>query len=229
MHTLNIPAALLLGCGLVACSGDDDTGELPTRTVEFSQAIVSLFVNSSEGDVTLVGSDTRIVTVSFPWDGEYEPVQFDNQASGRLSIGSVCEDGTLGCGVDLTIELPSGTDFDITTELGNIDLQGMGVTGTVSTTNGSITASGLGQMQLTAETLGGDVDVAFGLVPVEVFLGGGALGNVELDLPRGAAGRYDFDVTTSGSVTYTGGLENSTAGPPITVVTGSGDVVINGI
>ena len=225
---LRAPLFVLGGATLIACgNGKDGSSVVNNKSIEFSQTIVNLAVTSSVGNVTLLGSDTRVTTITYP-DVGYEALQFDNALSGRLSIGTVCEDGTLGCGVDMTIETPATTQFEINTESGDVDIQGMSLLGTVDSTLGQITASDLGAMDLRAETRGGNLDIAFRLVPVEVFLGGGDDGMVTLDLPRGSNGRYNFDVQTQGSITFTGGLQDSASGPPITVVSVQGDVLING-
>lgn len=208
------------GLLLVACGGD---GQQPSgETYEFQGAIHTVVVTTGSGAVALTGQEASRVTATFTASGG-DSFQFEETA-GRLVLGSLCQDGTLGCGTDIEIVLPPGTDFEIFTDSGPVAVSGMEVIGSVETTSGPITALGLGPMNLSTRSLSGDHQIFFDAVPLAVTMEGGQSGDLFLELP---GGNYQLDISAGGT-TQTSGIQDGPSGPELTLSTGTGDVTVTG-
>ena len=204
------------------CSGGDDAEPVEGDTFLFDGAIHTVVVSGGTGTITLTArpGDVEAEFITPPDGSNY---QFDENA-GRLTIGSVCQDNSVGCGTDIHIGLPAGTDFEVTSESGPVSITGMSVIGTVVTTDGSITARDLGPMDLSTTSLSGDHDLAFRDVPFAVDMQGGQSGNLTLEVP---SGDYQIDIT-AGGVTQTSGVQDGPSGPELVLSTATGNATITG-
>ena len=219
---------LLAGVGLSAllgCGGNNNTDE-PVETVRRYEGIITVVaVNSSEGDVTLEGTDTRIVEARFTPSSDGDNFQGQLSSNGRLSLGSVCQDGQLGCGTNIDVTMPNNIEFEVDTQRGNIMLDGLGFGGEVRSVVGTVTAVDLGQVDLEVTTQNAAQDLEFRLQPVRVSMDGGATGNLTIRLPPGD---YQFDIATNGRLVFESGeVRDAEFGPEIQMNTGTGEVIVD--
>lgn len=212
-----IMAGLVL---LAGCSGDDE--ELPSEKFEFQGAIHTVVVTGAAGPVSLTAASGP-VTVEFRPREDGDNFQYEETA-GRLLVGSVCKDGTLGCGTAIDVTLPAGTDFEVTTEIGPVSITGMEVSGLVETGAGPITGSRLGPMILETHSQTGAQSMQFLDVPTSVLMDGGSSGDLSLTLP---GGDYQLSISAGGTTT-TSGVQDGPSGPDVILNTG-GNVTVNGV
>lgn len=219
-------SGLGLGVLLVGCNGGGQNTEgLEPILRRWEQPVQIVVVDSSEGSVTLNGSNSRVVDATFTPTRDGDNFQAGlNQ--GRLTIGAICQDGSRGCGTNIALDLPKDVEFEIVTDRGNVEINNMGFVGTIVTTTGTITGTGLEQLDLTTTaTLGADQDLSYRLRPPVVAMDAGQQGNITIRLP---AGEYDFDIQTSGSTLFETGdvADDPTDDTVIQLRSGVGDVVV---
>lgn len=205
---------------LAACSGGEE--ELPSEKFEFQGAIHTVVVTAAGGPVSLTAKSGP-VAVEFQPREDGDNFQYEETA-GRLVVGSLCQDGALGCSTGIDVTLPPGTDFEITTETGPVAIKGMEVSGFVETTAGPINATGLGPMILETHSQTGSQSFQFLGVPTSVIMDGGSSGDLTLTVP---AGDYQLDVSAGGSTT-TSGIQDGPSGPDLILSTG-GNVTVTGV
>lgn len=207
------------------CSGGD-TSEGPEPILRrWDGSVQVVVVDSSEGYITLRGSNTRVVDATFVPTRDGDNFQAGLNA-GRLNIGAVCQDGTRGCGMNIELDLPSDVEFEIVSDTGDVTIQNMGFVGSIRTVSGNVTGTRLQNLELTTEaTLGADHDITYQLQPERVILNGGEQGDMRVALPPG---EYNFDIETDGSITYETGSVSHNAGSKrlVQITTGSGAVNI---
>ncbi|HHO53269.1 MAG TPA: hypothetical protein ENK18_20950 [Deltaproteobacteria bacterium] len=209
-------------CGLLSVACGDDHPEINSESYEFQGAIHTVVINAGSGSVVLTGKAGSLVSVSFSSEGG-DSFQFE-EVAGRLSVGSLCQDGTLGCGTDVAVLAPPGTDFEIFTDSGPVTVTGMDVIGRIETTSGAIFALDLGPMILSTRSLSGDHQVTFDEVPLEVEMEGGQSGALSLEVPQGD---YQLDISAGGTI-QTSGIQDGPSGPELTLSTNTGDVTVTG-
>ncbi|MBX2801969.1 MAG: hypothetical protein KTR31_30090 [Myxococcales bacterium] len=217
----------VLAVGCVACGGDGEPME-PRSDVRTFSSVQRITITGSEGSITLNGTDTAgTTTVTFTPSGPGDNFQFDDNF-GELAIGAVCADGSLGCGTNIDVELPNSVNFDLTTESGTININGMRVDGTATTTIGDMNGRDLGQINLTTDALSGNANMHFRLRPLSVVMDGGQSGNLGVELPASGGG-YNLITSTAGAVTTTGGLDgDEETGPLIELRSAQGDITVVG-
>ncbi len=211
----------LLLLPLAAACGGDDEGGFPSERFEFQGTIHTVVISAATGSVSLTAAP-GVVAAEFTPTQDGDNFQFEDSA-GRLTLGSLCQDGSLGCGTSIAVTLPAGTDFEVKTESGPVSFAGMNVRGVVETTSGPIRGTELGTMILETSSLTADHTVSFDLVPQSVVMHGGSSGNLDLTVPPGA---YQLDISAGGTTT-TSGVQDGPSGPDVELTTG-GNVTVTG-
>ncbi|MFC4563554.1 DUF4097 domain-containing protein [Nocardiopsis mangrovi] len=137
--------------------------------------------NQTFGDVTVVGTDGDELTVDRTLDGSplADPDDEIEQESGALEVEGQCQGPPFGgdCRIDYEIGVPAGTDLEIETVAGDVEISGVegdisvetfagairldGVDGSVDveTRTGSISAEGSGD-SIAAQSTAGSIDLA---------------------------------------------------------------------
>ena len=217
---------ILVASLLPACSGDGEDGLTPTRR-RFEGTVTFLSVDTSEGSVTLIGRDTRVVEATFTPSREGDNFQA-NLALGELTLGSVCQDGSRGCGTHIEATVPRDVEFAIVTDRGDVTIRDLTFAGDIQSRSGNVLGEDLGLRTLTTETLDADQDLHFATTTIDdsmdVHMETGGSGALTIRLPPGG---YRFDAKTNGPITFESGeVRDSDGGPHVTMLANSGPIVI---
>ncbi len=218
--------ALVVVWSAIACDGGENEDEGPAAvTRRYESGVNKIVITTSEGIVRLEGSDTRILDVTYRPDREGDTFQ-GNPSGGVLALGSVCRDGSIGCGGTFDVSLPRNTEFEIATETGDITLIGMGFGGVLDTLTGRVLGEDLGAMNsLVVTSQDGNQNLSFREAPELVEMDSGGSGNLTIALP---GGDYQFMWSTSGRTTFESGSVGNicNVGSVIDMATTNGDITI---
>ncbi len=185
---------LVLGIGRLTRTDDVETAQFtadPTQPLRF--VVDGL-------DVHLVPTEGSVITVEAHLVEGWLDTDFEaTQDAGDISLRASCPALVIpGCGGEVTIGIPSGTQFELETAGSDVTLDGVDGVATVRTTTGDIHGHDLGAVEVTTTTTSGDIDLEFAVDPAGLKATTDS-GDVDITIP-GEAG-YDIVTTTdSGEV-----------------------------
>jgi hypothetical protein len=198
-----------------------------TSTETYSETLEQLVINSDNGDVTIVTTQSEGVTV-----------ERTERYSFRLPKGTAEIDGTtltldegcpgffsifLGrCRVDFRIEAPAGVEVTVNLSNGEIDVDGIGGGVSLNSSNGRITGRSLVATVLLADTSNGDIELVFTSAPERV-VAETSNGDIEIVVPDHS---YKIEAETSnGSIEY-GVTNDPDAERSILATTSNGNIEV---
>ncbi len=213
-------AGFIWGCS----GGDTDKPPRVNPNVRFEEALHTVEVSATTGLVRVAASSSSAVLISFTPDAGDDDWQH-SIIDGKLVMGAICGDGSIGCGGDFDIELPPNTDVVVTTTSGPVELVGLGGDVDVVSESGTILGEAMGAVDLITRTVDAGTNLFFALPPDEIDILGGGGGGIGITVPPG---NYRVDVTTLGDVTIEGGVVDGNAGPDLILESGNGSVRVSG-
>lgn len=174
------------------------------------------------GDPTAAGVSGEAV-VQWKGKGGKRPTLRQSVSDGVLTVTKDCSGG--GCGpVDITMSVPTGIAVQVTTSDGHIGLSG--VTGAVDLTssNGTIDATGLGSGNASFRTSDGDIDASFVGAPARITA---RTTNGTVSIGTDGRTAYDDSVHATGGIQTLTNVRDRRATDEIDVTTTNGDVTIS--
>lgn len=181
----------------------------------------TLVIKGQTGDIRVNdGGNAVSVTQKYSYKTA-GPVGSPTLADGVLTLSYTSSDSN--CGVDYTVQVPTGTAVDISSGTGDVTLSQLTAAVDVQTGTGEITTNGLSspRVQLTVGT--GDIKAGLTKSP-SALSADVSTGDVSISVP---AGEYAVDAqATTGDVNVKVPREAGSANT-ITVKVGTGDVTIS--
>lgn len=179
-------------------------------------------------DVRIVEADAADITVDAELVSGWLSTDLESQQDGgTIALGASCLSLLIpGCGGTVTIGVPAGTQFEVDTDGGDVELEAVGGLVSVQTGSGDVTGRDLATLDIGVTTTSGDVDLAFATQPYGVKAVTES-GDVDVTVPGGDL-TYDV-VTESGSGDVESDLPDGGDGAEalIAVETDSGDVSLS--
>lgn len=209
----------------LACTGGDDEDPPPVNNaLQFNEPIHTVEITATTGQVTVSaspGSDVLVFSEPDADDDDWQHSIID----GKLVMGSICGDGTIGCGSSFDVEMPPNTDLNVFTTSGPVELAGLGGRIDVDSDSGTIFAEGMQAADLVTKTVDAGTQLGFDMPPRELDVLGGGSGSIVVTVPPG---NYQLDIETIGSVTIEGGVVDGDIGPELILESGTGSVRVSG-
>jgi len=237
----------------IAAVGLPQIGWLAAQTVTTTwsdhHAIASVEVYVTGGDLTVqpsAGGDEVSLRQTLTWTVN-KPQITETWQGGTLLINEDCAAPSFTvvnpCGASLVLTVPATVSVQSTLDSGSLQVRGM--TGSVNARarsgdidleddsgtlwaradSGEIHGAGLASQQATAQTLSGDVDLAFTSAPTSVSASV-ASGNVIVTVPHGATYRVSGQ-TSSGNRNVEQSIEDDSSSRTITISSLSGDALLS--
>lgn len=176
-------------------------------------------------DVRVVPAAADEITVDVELVGGWLGTDYESeQDGGDILLSASCLPLVIpGCGGNVTLGVPAGTQFELQASGQDVDLVGIDGVASVRTGSGNVTGEDLAMVDLSVTTSSGDVDLGFGQQPISVKATTDS-GDVDVEVPPGEV-VYDI-VTTTDSGDVDSELEpgGDDAEGFIAVETNSGDV-----
>ncbi|GAA2596916.1 DUF4097 family beta strand repeat-containing protein [Actinomadura fulvescens] len=201
MKTLTGTAVLAGAVVLSGCSIDlDGTKHHEERSYTVTGAVTTLKVDSDDGDVEVVGSDSPGVKVveRLTWSSEHrKPKPEHVTEGGTLRLRSRCEGNVIGvssCGISYRIQVPRGMALDLRNDDGALKVAGLRGTVRLSTDTGSITADNVQTTSLVAKTGDGGIKVSGQAAHTELRTDTGSISAAELRADRLVASTGDGSI-----------------------------------
>jgi DUF4097 and DUF4098 domain-containing protein YvlB len=219
-----------------------------TSTWSATHAITAVTVDMSNGDVGLSAgaADAAAMTENLTWDVS-KPVVTESWTGTTLNVSERCSDhGALAadnCSASLMITIPAATQVTVTSQSGEVDVNGIngavhvrtgsgdinleGISGTLwaHAISGAVSGNSISSSTADVGTGSGDIFVQFGAVPDQV-VSSAISGQTTILVPPGSGGYLITGRTNSGQRDIDGSLENDTSSHTISADSGSGDVQI---
>lgn len=199
----------------------------PSFTVEGT--VETLMFDVAGGDIEVVGGDRR-ESVEVQRDERYafghRPRVEKRPAPGAFGLRSRCPVSLPGpCSVSYRVVVPDNVALEIHTTRGNVSLRGYRGSATITSTSGRIDIAGYCGNSLDARAGAGAISVQADCAPPRMTLRT-ASGDIRAVMP---AGRYDLDAeTSSGEETVRGVVARSDAPYAVQLLSGSGDLTVEG-
>lgn len=182
-------------------------------------------VSTGGGDVTVrqapAGQGHLGGTVQYSL---FRPHVSHTVTAGGTSVSVDCNAVVTNCGLNATVDVPTGTAVRLNSGGGNMDVSGIGSDVTLTSGGGDVSGTSLSAPAVTMDTGGGNVTLVFTTPPASLNITSSG-GDVSVLLPRGST-RYDISSTTSGGDYGATVPTGSSPAHKITVNSGGGNVSI---
>jgi len=208
--------------GSATSSDGDRTTETSTET---HPAVTQLVVDSDAGNIeVLPGSDDESEVISvLHWSGDARPEVTQTVEGDTLRITSRCPrlNGEQ-CSTDFTVKLPAAAAVEAAVAAGGVKVSDLRGTQRLTSSAGSVSATGLRAADVRVEAKAGSIDLEFADAPQTVDAQSKA-GNVRIALPSGP---YRVDADTTAGRVKVGVDQDQGADRRITARTVAGSVTI---
>ncbi|MFG2002042.1 DUF4097 family beta strand repeat-containing protein [Spirillospora sp. NPDC048911] len=157
-----VSAAALTGCGLDV----DGAKHHEDRSYTVNGAVTAIDLDSGDGKVEVVGSDSPGITVTerLSWSSEHRKPKPEHVTQGdTLKLRTRCEGNVIGfssCGLSYRIQVPRAMALNLHNDDGPIEVSGLRGTLRLTTDTGSITAADVQTASLVAKTGDGPIKVS---------------------------------------------------------------------
>lgn len=207
--------------------------ERRSHTEEYTQELRGVDVSVEVGSIDLVAADGTALEVQreLVWRGS-EPEITEEWRGTTFTADGDCDDSPRfwfnvdGCKVAYTLHVPSGTDAEADTDVGEVWLDGLDGAIDVETSVGDIRGEELRATSVTAETGVGTIELAFDEVRGDIRIDIGT-GDVELVLPDdGTTFAIDYDTGVGSQNIDIATDASAKADYVITVKIGVGDLSV---
>lgn len=190
-----VVAVAALVAGVAAALGGVPVGGEERAPQRFDGAERVVIENRTPGEVTVTGADTDAVEVRAELNRSllFEPDESLDERGGEVRAEASCQAALMSaCSVDYEVVVPEGTDVEVSTADGEVELVGLDGAVRAETVSGPIEA----------EDLGGDVRLEAVSGPIDLT---GASGSVEA---RSVSGPIEMEDVEADRV-----IAESTSGP----------------
>jgi hypothetical protein len=224
-----ISALLVVGGAIALAVGALTSRSRVIAVYPVAGSVQGLAFDLADGDITIVGGgrdDAVQVRRTERYSFGRRAQTTRTPEAGVFRVRSRCPTTLLGpCRVAYRVIVPDNVAVDIRTTSGTVTLRGYRGTAKLSTTSGGIDISGYCGNSLVAHAGAGDIGLEATCAPPQVTLRSGS-GSVRAALP---AGRYALDAeSTSGSARVRGITARDDAPYSVQLLSGSGDVDVEG-
>src|SRR3954452_17668553 len=224
-----ISALLVVGGALALAVGALASTRELRASYPVTGAVEGLAFDLADGDIVVIGGgrrDTvavsRVERYAFGHTADTQP----RVDGATFRVRSRCPTSLLGsCTVAYRVVVPDNVGLDIRTTSGSVSLRGYRGSARVSTGEGGIEISGYCGNALDARAGAGGITLQAACAPPRMTLRTGS-GAINAVMP---AGRYDLDAeSSSGHASVRGVTPRSDAPYSVQVLSGSGDVSVEG-
>src|SRR4051794_14873681 len=224
-----ISALLVVGGAVALAIGALASTREYRRSYPVLGAVENLRFDLADGDIVVVGGGQRDnvqVDRTERYAFGHGPATARSAAGGAFAVRSRCPTLLLGpCTVAYRVVVPDNVGLDIRTTSGSVSLRGYRGSARVSTGEGGIEISGYCGNALDARAGAGAITLQAACAPPRMTLRTGS-GAINAVMP---AGRYDLDAeSSSGRASVRGVSARSDAPYAVQVLSGSGDVSVEG-
>jgi outer membrane murein-binding lipoprotein Lpp len=171
--------AVLAGAGCAATGKVDES----QQSYQFAGPIAALKVDAHAASVTIVAADGPAkVTETLRFTGDKPATSHGLDGSTVLLTESGCSGANLRCDVEYQISVPAQTSAQVTTQAGQVTVDGLAGALNVTSDAGSVTGKGLSSARTTVTTKAGFVKLVYQSAPDDVTVSTDA-GAIELKVP----------------------------------------------
>lgn len=241
-----LASAALIGSA-AACDASEPS-ETDTDATEFSENIDRIEIETNNGHIEFVASDSDSVSVEreFQWNND-KPASAEVVDDGvlRIEVSGCSGIGSSACGISYAFDLPADVEVEAHTTAGNIRTVGMNATQELSTDAGNIdgigvisddvdvsTRAGNAMMHFVDDTdeievhsSAGNVEVRFTVPPNDVAASSDA-GNVTVVLPEGGT-MYNVDASSNTHSSEVHVVEDEDSERSIDASSNAGNVLVD--
>ncbi|GAA5165510.1 hypothetical protein GCM10023321_55600 [Pseudonocardia eucalypti] len=199
-----------------------------TNRYEITDKVAQLHLEGKAGKVSVAAGDGPISVTETLVYTDSKPTTSHNVTGDTLNLrNDGCPEQTSvvnrRCQVGWEIRVPAGTNLDLNTRAGGIDLAGMAGTVTANTHSGGVDGKDLRSKAVTAQTHSGGVDLQFREAPDQVKAVTKA-GGVDIQVPAGV--RYAVRTDTSAGRPEVEVQQDNASPHKIDASTGAGSIDI---
>jgi hypothetical protein len=189
---LTVSALAVTGCG----TNIGTTSRQDTNTYTVTDPVSSLTIDNPVGSTQIEGTDDTTVSVTEQLRYNGNPPQTSHMINGgQLALSYSCPSGTINvgaevCSVTYVVKVPRRLAVQVEDKVGAATLTGLAGQLTLTSSTGSINATGLTSRAVTARASAGTITRAFTAPPATVDAQT-QVGSVTVQLPAGTAYAVD--------------------------------------